>query len=431
MTLHDKIYEWIYNSKSISANGVAEAAKQSELFIVDAVVFAGVILVALLAYLITQRVVIRVTTKIVHHTKNTWDDEMLNSKLMLWLSMLVPTLIVWHLAPFALRDDNIGVEFGKIIQNLALLVIIALGLLSSNSILNIIERIYQRYKISRELPIKGFIQVIKILLFISGIIFMVSVSLNESPVIIFSGLGAMTAVLMLIFKDSILGLVAGVQLAGNRMVAKGDWIEMPKYGADGDVLEVALTTVKVRNFDKTITTVPTYALISDSFKNWRGMSQSGVRRIKRSINLDMNSVHFLNAEQTAEMKKITLLKEYIEAKEADIAKWNEDKATADNTLNARALTNIGTFRAYIQAYVRNHPKISNDETILIRQLQPSDKGLPIEIYIFTNDNRWVEYEGIQSDIFDHLISSAHLFKLRIFQSPSDYSMMAFANREIE
>ena len=237
----------------------------------------------------------------------------------------------------------------------------------------------------------------------------------------------MTAIIMLIFKDSILGLVAGIQLSANRMVARGDWIEMPKFGADGEVLEVALTTVKIRNWDKTITTIPTYALISDSFKNWRGMSNSGVRRIKRSVSVDMSSVAFLDQESLPRLRKISLLKDYLSQKEQEIDSWNTQNADLANPINARSLTNIGTFRAYIREYLKNHPKIAQEETLLVRQLQPTENGIPVELYIFTTDNRWANYEDIQSDIFDHLLSVLPEFGLRAFQAPSDYSFQSMTN----
>jgi miniconductance mechanosensitive channel len=340
-----------------------------------------------------------------------------------WISLLVPTVIIWNTAPSTIITQHSGEPvFSEFIQTAASIAIIILAFLSANSILNIIERIYHRYPVSRELPIKGILQVIQIILVLCSVIFIISILIGKSPVIIFSGLGAMTAILMLIFKDSILGLVAGIQLSANRMVAQGDWIEMPKFGADGEVLEVALTTVKVRNWDKTITTIPTYALISDSFKNWRGMSNSGVRRIKRSINIDMSTVRFLDKTQISYFKKVNLLKDYLSEKDEEISQWNSKlpEDAKENPVNARALTNLGTFRAYIREYVKNHPKIDDQQTLLIRQLQPTEPGIPIELYIFTNDNRWIEYESIQSDIFDHLLAILPEFKLRAFQRPSDY-----------
>ena len=315
--------------------------------------------------------------------------------------------------------------YANAIESAATIGIIILSCLAFSSVLNIIERLYQRFEVSRELPIKGILQVLKILLLIAAIIFIISTLIGKSPILLFSGLGAMTAIIILIFKDSILGLVAGIQLSANRMIARGDWIEMPKFGADGEVMEVALTTVKVKNWDKTITTIPTYALISDSFKNWSGMSTSGVRRIKRSVNIDMSTVSFLDTGEMAKMKDIALLTDYLTDKENEIAEWNQHNVSADknNKVNARSLTNLGTFRAYIRAYLHNHPKISSEETLLVRQLQPSEYGIPIEIYVFTTDNAWLKHEDIQSDIFDHFLSILPEFGLRAFQSPSDHSFL--------
>jgi miniconductance mechanosensitive channel len=249
--------------------------------------------------------------------------------------------------------------------------------------------------------------------------------LDKSPVYFFSGLGALTAVLLLVFKDVILGLVAGVQLTANNMVRKGDWIEMPKYGADGDVIDVSLTTVKVQNWDKTVSTIPAHALVSDAFKNWRGMSESGGRRIKRSIHLDVSSLRFLKESEIKELEKIELLKDYFKGKRSDIGEKGlevEKQGLVAPLLNGRNLTNAGTFRAYCLEYLRANPAIHKEGmTFLVRQLAPTDKGLPIEIYVFVNDIRWVQYEAIQSDIFDHLLASLPIFSLRAFQLPSDSS----------
>ena len=383
---------------------------------------------AAIAYYITKKIIIGITTKVVKKTGNTWDDELLNSRLFKWLSLLVPAIIILNTAPYAIVTHHDGVPMlANIIQSSAKVFIIVLVFLSLSSLLNIVERIYSRFEVSRELPIKGFIQVIKIIMLLAAVIFIISTLIGKSPVLIFSGLGAMTAILMLIFKDSILGLVAGIQLSANRMVARGDWIEMPKFGADGEVLEVALTTVKVKNWDKTITTIPTYALISDSFKNWRGMAKSGVRRIKRSVSIDMSTVGFLDKETLAQLSSITLIKEYLAEKTKEIATWNEENADASNKINARGLSNLGTFRAYIREYLNNHPKISKTETLLVRQLQPTEHGIPIEIYVFTTDNAWVNFEDIQSDIYDHFLSVLPEFGLRAFQSPSDHSFFQTSN----
>ena len=417
-TWHDQLSYWIFK------NDHSELDWHLSLFI-DAILLIGVFFVATLAYYLTRSILKSVVSKVVTKTKNTWDDELLTSKLFLWISLLAPTVIILNAAPEAVITEHSGQTiFAHFIQTVSTVMIVVLAFLSVNSILNIIERIYRRYPVSKELPIKSLLQVIKIILLLSSIIFIIAILLGKSPVLIFSGLGAMTAIMMLIFKDSILGLSAGIQLSANRMVARGDWIEMPKFGADGEVLDVALTTVKVRNWDKTITTIPTYALISDSFKNWRGMSNSGVRRIKRSISIDMSTVAFLDQKMLSKMAQINFLKDYLAEKESDIDEWNNNlpAEARNNPINARALTNLGTFRAYVREYVKNHPKIDDQQTLLIRQLQPTEYGIPIELYIFTNDNRWIEYESIQSDIFDHLLSILPEFNLRAFQRPSDYAV---------
>ncbi|MDP7294839.1 MAG: mechanosensitive ion channel, partial [Vicinamibacterales bacterium] len=268
-------------------------------------------------------------------------------------------------------------------------------------------------------PLTSFVQIIKLTIYCVSAIAALSLVLGKSPVLLLSGLGAMTAVLMLVFKDPILGFVGGVQLSVNRMVAPGDWIEMPKYGADGDVMEVGLTSVKVRNWDKTITTIPTYALISESFKNWRGMSESGGRRIKRAIQIDTTSIRFCDDESLARFSKIRHMGSYIERKRQEIADWNAEH-DADDTRpsNLRRLTNVGTFRAYIVAYLRHHPLIHQEMTFLVRQLESGAQGLPIEIYVFSRDTDWVRYEDLQSDIFDHIMAIAPEFDLRVYQSPS-------------
>lgn len=377
--------------------------------------FLAVVLAAIGAYFIAFRLVVRLIRALVKRSENTWDDELVHSRVFRWIAQLVPGMVLWVGGQAALRDPTAS----DAVRILAEVYIIAVALLALNSLINVCERIYRRYPVSREIPIKGFLQIFKILFFAAGAIFVVSAVIGKSPVLIFSGLGALTAVMMLIFKDAILGLVAGVQLTANRMIARGDWIEMPKFGADGDVIDVALTTVKVQNFDKTITTIPTYALISDSFRNWRGMSKSGVRRIKRNLLLDMNSVGLLDASSIERFRKIRLLRDYLDNKGKELEEWNRQfpDGETEEPVNARALTNLGTFRAYIVEYLKSHPKISKDQTLLVRQLQPTEQGLPIEIYVFINDNRWIEYEGIQSDIFDHLLAVLPEFGLNVFQAP--------------
>ena len=353
---HHRVYNLIYSEGTIPG--------LQEQLVVNLILLAMVLIVATAAYFFTRVIIYKVVTRIVKATPNDWDDELLKSRLFSWISLLVPVAIVWQTALEIFDADafGAGTEDSVIIGSGQILVIatqvaaIVLTLLSAISGLNIVERIYNRYPVSKKLPLKSFIQVIKVILFLIGVIFVISSVLGKSPVYIFSGLGAATAILMLIFKDSILGLVAGVQLSANQMVSVGDWIEMPKFGADGEVTEVALTTVKVSNWDKTITTVPTYALISDSFKNWSGMSDSGVRRIKRHLLFDMQSVRVLEPSDLDKMRKVSLLKEYIASKEMELAEWNSARNLDENEpINARALTNIGTFRAYIVEYLKNHP----------------------------------------------------------------------------
>lgn len=418
-TWHHKVFNVIY--------GDSTQYGLTEQLVVDSILFSLVLLVAFVGYVITRKIIYRVVVKIVKATPNDWDDELLNSRLFTWVSLLVPVAVIWKTALEVFDSDAFGVEsqdliiegIGYISLIVSQVMAIVLILFSLMSVLNIVERIYSRYEVSKKLPLKSLLQVIKVVLFVVGLIFIISSVMGKSPVLIFSGLGAATAILMLIFKDAILGLVAGIQLSANQMVSVGDWIEMPKFGADGEVAEVALTTVKVINWDKTITTVPTYALIVDSFKNWRGMGESGVRRIKRAIHFDVQSVHVLDKNEMQRMRQFKLLNTYLAEKEAEIDAWNKERGVRDDELvNARVLTNIGTFRAYIVEYLKNHPKIVQDQTILVRHLSPGENGLPIEIYAFSTDNAWVNYEDIQSDIFDHLMAIAPEFGLRIFQRPS-------------
>lgn len=394
---------------------------------IDLFLFVLFCLITFSCFWVVNYIAYQFLQKITSKTAVTWDDEFAKSQWLKWFLFVLPVSLVLEFSPHILMSQSAGILLflqGIImVSKLSILLFLALG---GASLLNIAYRIYERFDVSRSIPLKGVFQIIKLLLFLGFCIWAIAILLHKSPLMIFSGLGAMTAVILLIFRDSLLGLVAGVQLSANRMVATGDWIEMPKFGADGDVLEVALTTVKVRNWDKTITTVPTYALISDSFKNWRGMSSSGVRRIKRSIFIDMQSIGFLSPEDRAYLGNLRYLKKYLEQKQEELQKWNEQlgEETLKTPLNGRALTNIGTFRAYAFEYLANHPKIAQNQTLIVRQLQPTKHGLPLEIYAFTSENGWSDYEGIQSDIFDHLFSALPYFGLRIFQELSDQSLLS-------
>jgi miniconductance mechanosensitive channel len=378
----------------------------------------GVLFLAFLSNLIAGRIIIRILRVVIKRTKTRWDDVLLEEGVFDRLSHIVPALIIYGFSELF--------TWQVILQRLALSYMVFIGILVFNSLLSAAEDIYSSYKVSKEKPIRGYIQIIKVFLFIVGMIIVIGIIIDRSPWKLLTGIGAMTAVLLLVFKDSILGLVASTQLAANDMVKIGDWIEVEKYGANGEVIEISLTTVKVRNWDKTISNIPTYALISDSFKNWRGMTESGGRRIKRSIFIDMTSIAFCNDEMLDRFRRIHLLTSYIERKVQEIdehtVKHNIDTSIP---VNGRRLTNIGTFRAYLDAYVRNHPNVHEGMTIMVRHLPPSPYGIPIEIYVFSNDIQWEHYEGIQADIFDHILAVIPEFGLRVFQNPtgSDLQML--------
>ena len=381
------------------------------------------------ANLIVKRFLLGLVRSLIKKTKISLGEYLIGEKFFHRLSHLAPAFVVSSLSNVVFVGYPILNELVEIVINLYL-VVIALWVI--DSLINAVYKLAEKTEISSKLPLKGICQAIKILINGTGVIFILSILLDKSPIYFISGLGALTAVLLLVFKDVILGLVAGIQLTTNNMVRKGDWIEMPKYGADGDVIDVSLTTVKVQNWDKTVSTIPAHALVSDAFKNWRGMSESGGRRIKRSIHLDLSSVRFLKESEIEELEKIELLQDYFKGKRSDIGEKGlavEKQGLVAPLLNGRNLTNAGTFRAYCLEYLRANSSIHKEGmTFLVRQLAPTEKGLPIEIYVFVNDVRWVHYEGIQSDIFDHLLASLPIFGLRAFQLPSDSSFSALVQK---
>ena len=334
------------------------------------------------------------------------------------IAAIIPLLIISSFSPVALSAYAGLSSLVVTICNIAILMKMASF---AFALLDVTLDVARQRGLNKKLPIKSINQLIKLFVFLVVAVISVSTVLGKSPLYFLSGLGAMTAVVLLVFKDTILGFVAGVQLAANQMVSRGDWIEMPKYGADGEVLEVALTTVQVQNWDKTITMIPTYALISDSFKNWRGMEQAGGRRIKRSIKLDVNSIGFMDESLIEHLMKIESIAEYLQAKQTEINEQNQ-KLSSDLTVNAngRKLTNVGTFRAYLEYYLQNHPMVSQEMTLIVRQLPADENGLPIELYLFCTDIRWAAYESIQADLFDHIYAVLPEFNLRAFQSPSGY-----------
>ena len=384
--------------------------------IARSVILILIIILSFLANYLSKHFILKGLTAIVNSTKTQWDDVILGKKVFNRLAHIVPALVIYYSINIPLEGFILAIS---LIKGSALIYMIFMANLTIDALLNASLGIYNTYEISNRIPIKGFIQVFKIIIYFICFILIISILLNKTPIILFSSLGALTAVLMFIFKDPILGFIAGIQLSANQMVAKGDWISMPKYGADGNIIDIALTTVKIQNWDKTITTIPTYALITESFKNWRGMSESEGRRIKRSINIDINTIRFCTEEMLSRFKEIHYISDYIKKTETETQVYNE-KLNVDhsNLVNGRRMTNIGTFRAYVETYIRNQPMIKKEMTFLVRQLAPTEHGLPIEIYVFSKVKEWGEYESIQANIFDHILAVVPEFDLRVFQDPS-------------
>jgi len=380
------------------------------------VAMTGVIVLAVASNFVAKNFIVALINRLLHKSTSKRDDILARRKVFERLSQLAPALVIYALAPFVLSAYPAP---GAFIAKLSLIYIVVIGVLFIDALINAGLEIYSTYRISRNFPVKSFAQAAKLMLYFLGAVSTLSLILGQSPMTFIAGFGAFAAVLMFVFKDPILGLVAGLQLSANRMVAVGDWIEIPKYGVDGDVMEIALTTVKIRNFDKTITTVPTQVLINDSFKNWRGMTETGGRRIKRSIYLDVASVRFCDEEMLQRYSKIQYIADYLDEKRRELTTYNETHTKDPASLvNGRRLTNVGTFRAYLEAYLRAHPKISKDLTLLVRQLQPTESGLPVEIYVFSTETDWVIYEALQADIFDHILAAVPEFDLRVFQNPT-------------
>ncbi|SCW47850.1 miniconductance mechanosensitive channel [Sphingobium faniae] len=338
------------------------------------------------------------------------------------LSNIVPALVIQAGIAAVPHLPSGAIAFAQSLCAGFIILTIAIAL---SGALDLLNDLYQRRPDAANRPLKGYVQIAKMLVYGAAAILIIAVLMNRSPLLLLSGLGAMAAVLMLVFKDTILSFVASVQIGSNDMIRLGDWIEMPQLNANGDVIDIALHTVKVQNFDKTITTIPTHRLISESFRNWRGMSESGGRRIMRSLMIDQNSVRFLDERSLASLSRFGLLADYLRARQDEVSRWNAEHAQGE-IVDRRRLTNMGTFRAYVFAYLKARPDIAGDKTLLVRQLAPGEHGLPLEIYAFTGTTAWADYEGIQADIFDHLIAIMPEFGLRLFQRPSgtDFSALA-------
>ncbi len=380
------------------------------------ILLAILCIVAVITNFVVKKFLVRFIESIIKKTKTEWDDALVANKVFSNLSQIAPALVAYLAAPLVFADFSEVVPY---IYRLVLAYISAVLLLVIINFLDTIKQYLENTKWFQDNPIDSYFQLAKIAVYITGAIIVLSFILNKSPLYFFSALGAMTVVLLLVFKDTILGFVASIQLSANDMVRVGDWVSMPKHNADGDVIEMNLTTVKVQNWDKTISTIPTYVFISESFKNWRGMSESEGRRIKRSLHIKISSIQFCSPEILERFKKIQLLKDYIESKSTEIEDYNsEHTIDTSNLINGRQLTNIGVFRAYAENYVKSNADINQNMTCMVRQLLPTEKGLPIEIYTFSSRKDWVVYEGIISDMFDHLLAAVPEFDLEVFQNPT-------------
>ncbi len=378
---------------------------------------------AFVADRLARRILIRGVQRVAVKTESQWDDILVRHGVFERLAHLAPLFVLRFFAGAGslLPEDLCISVTGALFTIVAVLVFL--------SLVDAVLEIYEEYPIAKEVPISAYAQGLKGIAIFFACVFVISALMQADPWVFIKGIGALTAVLLLIFKDTILGLVGSIQLTANRMVRIGDWIEMGQYGADGDVIEVGLTSVKVQNWDKTTATIPTYALISDSFRNWRGMSESGGRRIKRAIHIDMTSIKFCSPEMLRHFETIDHLKGYLKERRAEIDSWNKARdIDLSNPVNGRRLTNLGTFQVYVREFLRAHMKINRNMTFLVRQLAPGEKGVPIEIYVFSSDQDWVAYELIQADIMDHLLAVLPEFDLRVFQSPTGADLRELSSR---
>lgn len=381
-------------------------------FVVSILILVGL---AWIFYLITRRVLLYAIIRIIRKTPSKLDDFLVRRKVFHRLAHLIPVMVIYGLSRLFWGHQS---EVLIVFHDVVFLYLVAVIVMAFQSLLNAVEDIYNTFPFSYERPIKGYLQVIQLLAVIVGILIGISIVFNVKVTSIIAGMGALAAVLMLVFRDTILGLVAGVQLSANRMVRVGDWISMPSHNADGAVQEITLNTVKVRNWDKTISTIPTYAMVSDSFINWRGMEESGGRRIARAVYIDMHSVKFCTPEMLQRFKKIHHLKSYIQQRQEEIENYNRHHQVDESLpVNGRRMTNLGVFRKYLENYLIRHPEINEKMTLIVRHLDPTEKGIPVQIYAFCRQKEWARYEGVQADIFDHILAIVPLFELRVFQNP--------------
>ena len=420
----EQITNW-FNQKLLNFGTSVSVADYLDNFAVLLII----ILLALALDYICRYILLGAFKKFAKKTTNQLDDLIIEKKIINKGMHIIPSILIFTMLPLAYPSPA-DKEILVLLQKLCQIYIITVSLLFINSLLNLGVELFHRNDKFKDKPLKGFVQIVQVILFSVGIILLISILINESPSTIFTGIGASAAILMLVFKDTILGFVAGIQLSANDMLRVDDWISMPKYGADGTVIEITLNTVKVKNFDNTISTIPPYALISESFQNWRGMRESPGRRIKRSINLDMNSVKFCTPEMLEKYRKISLLAGYIDDTENKLQTYNQTNQI-DNTIlvNGRRQTNLGVFRAYLQRYLESLPEVNKEMICMVRHLQPTEKGIPMELYFFSSIKDWVIYETIQADVFDHVLAVIPEFDLQIFQELSGSDVRMFVKTE--
>ncbi|KGL60970.1 miniconductance mechanosensitive channel [Polaribacter sp. Hel1_33_78] len=385
------------------------------------VLLASLLVISFLVHFIIRKIIMELFTKFAAKTRSNFDDLLVKNKAPRNIAQIIPLIVVLELVPIVFIDFTF---FAGIVKKGLQVFAIVLILWIVRSLLNTLKDYFKTLSSLKDKPIDSYIQVIMILAWVFGILSAFAIITGIEFIKFITTIGAASAVIILVFRDTILGFVASIQVSINDMVRIGDWITFEKYGADGDVIEINLSTVKVQNFDKTITTIPTYALISDSFKNWRGMENSDGRRIKRSLNIKLNSISYLTKEEVFKLKKIHSIASYLETRQSDIEDYNTNhNINKELLLNGKNLTNIGVFRKYIETYIENHSGTNKEMMIMVRQLAPGTQGIPLEIYAFSNDKRWKNYEYIMADIFDHIIAAVPYFSLEIFEFPSNASFM--------
>ncbi|MDD3050703.1 MAG: mechanosensitive ion channel [Candidatus Cloacimonetes bacterium] len=380
-----------------------------EIGLFNLTLFTVIVLTSLIIHFLVKKRVLKIVEAIAAKTTTHWDDYFFNRRVFHKAVHLVPLLIIYLSAALL---PNYQPILSKFLHVLILFVTVN----TFDAFLSAVNDIYLTMTLSKGKPIKGFLQIVKILAYFFASVSTISILLGKSPSIILSGLGALTAILLLVFKDTILSVVASFQISGNNLIQIGDWIEAPQFSADGDVVDIALHMVTIQNWDKTLVTIPTYKLVDGAFKNWKGMQESGGRRIKRSINIDISSIKICDEAMLKRFEKFHYISGYIENKQKELSEFNKkNKIDDSNIINGRRMTNIGVFRAYVYEYLKSNPNINKNMTLLVRQLQPGPTGQPIEIYVFTSTTEWAKYESIQSDIFDHILAVIKEFELKVYQ----------------